>query len=70
MQDGSHTARGAAMQGADVRRMLHIAYMEWVGAQHRFHLVYTDEDIDQAIFAWDEAEKRYNALLRIAKSKQ
>ncbi|MBU6145473.1 MAG: hypothetical protein KGO83_02025 [Paenibacillaceae bacterium] len=67
MQDVSHTT-GDAMQETDVRRLLHVAYMEWVGAQHRFHLVYTDEDIDKAIFAWDEAEKRYNALLRIVKS--
>jgi len=47
---------------------IRLAHREWLNAQHRFEVALGKDQVDYAIFAIEAAEKRYEMLLRSAKT--
>ncbi|XEC94853.1 DUF2508 family protein [Paenibacillus tarimensis] len=47
---------------------IHDAHRDWVNAQRHFEYALGKDQVDYAIFAIEAAEKRYEMLLRHAKS--
>ncbi|WP_068777806.1 YaaL family protein [Paenibacillus sp. FJAT-26967] len=52
----------------DLLKEIRKAHLQWVSAQHHFEYALEQDEIDYAIFAMEAAEKRYEMLLRQAKT--
>jgi hypothetical protein len=60
--------RKKEQEGRELVLQIKKAYAEWQAAEDNFHEITGKEQVDYAIFAINSAEKRYENLIREAKS--